>query len=67
MKPSQQPLIVNSAALDAFADGFRAMGAAIVESLAPIADAMRTYAPPPAKNLPHDPSLRKDRRKWGGR
>lgn len=23
------------------------------------------FAPP--KNIPHDPSLRKDRRKWGGR
>lgn len=28
-------------------------------------DTLETFTPP--KNLPHDPSLRRDRRKWGGK
>jgi len=40
-----------------------------IETLRPIGDLMEsisaTFAPPP--NLPHDPSMLRDRRKWGGR
>lgn len=38
------------------------MGRAVTEAFKPLMD---LSAPPP--NLPHDPSLLKDKRKWGGR
>lgn len=67
MARGEKPLIVNPAALDSFADAFEAMGAVVAERMGSIADAMRIYCPPPPKNLPRDPSMRKDRRKWGGK
>ncbi|SEI45228.1 hypothetical protein SAMN04487917_101368 [Arthrobacter sp. yr096] len=56
--------------------GFKVIGAALepfVEAMSNIATAAASmaetvhavFAPPP--NLPHDPTLLRDRRKWGGR
>jgi hypothetical protein len=38
------------------------LGRAVVDAMEPI---IALSAPPP--NIPHDPTLLKDRRKWGGR
>lgn len=55
---------------------FTHFGQAFAEAVKPLREAFdvavefaetvnQTFEPP--KNLPHDPSLRNDRRKWGGR
>jgi hypothetical protein len=41
------------------------MGRRATEAFTHVEDFYRAFEPP--KNLPHDPALRKDRRKWGGR
>ena len=52
--------------ISVFAEAIKEVGMTFVEAIAsgvkPLADAIAT---PP--NLPHDPSLLSDRRKWGGR
>jgi len=38
------------------------------EEVTKATDILADYVKPdPPKNIPHDPALRKDRRKWGGR
>ncbi|WP_156424582.1 hypothetical protein [Arthrobacter sp. EpRS71] len=53
-------------ALGIFAESLTEMANTFVNTVAsafkPLADVLAT---PP--NIPHDPSLRRDRRKWGGR
>lgn len=42
--------------------------AQLARTLGPVAEQMqKDYALLPPPNLPHDPSLLRDRRKWGGR
>lgn len=50
----------------AFSDTLTTFGNALVRAVKPITDFVEsvTAAPP---NIPHDPSLRGDKRKWGGR
>jgi len=52
-------------AIDGLAGAFMEMGRAVSRSLAAISQVDFALAPP--TNMPHDPSLLKDRRKWGGR
>lgn len=50
------------AAIGSVAEAYLQMGRTVMEAFKPITDLL---APPP--NLPHDPALLKDKRKWGGR
>lgn len=58
-------LDIRAEQVDAYAEAFMELGRQVTRSLAEMASALPVFEPP--KNLPHDPSLRKDRRKWGGR
>lgn len=48
---------------------FQGLVDAFAEIVTPVIDAVSSFAKifEPPNNLPHDPSLLRDRRKWGGR
>ena len=54
------------AAIGTVAEAFGAMAQNIVDSVMPAMEQMNYVLAPP-RNLPHDPSLLADRRKWGGK
>lgn len=47
-------------------DAYWEMARGVIEGITDAMDQM-AYALAPPPNIPHDPSLRKDKRKWGGR
>lgn len=53
-------------AINEVAGAFGAMATTIIDSIMPAMQQMEYVLAPP-RNMPHDPSLWDDKRKWGGR
>lgn len=54
------------AAFTQIANAYGAMATTIIDSVMPAME-QASYVLAPPRNIPHDPSLWADRRKWGGR
>lgn len=65
-KALQSALVPFQAAVSDLVGAYTSMGNMIMDSLKPTMDMMASVLTTPT-NIPHDPSLRNDKRKWGGR